>query len=159
MASKQRDNTKVLKTYEKLLPVKLTEKDKLDRGMRLAEAEESLQQLLEEKKANAAHWSAEEKKIEAEMSKLALAIRQGHEPKTVTCEVIADYSQRKIRHVRLDTREILEDETRDLRDHEKQEDLIPSEKTAAAPKPDPKKRPTMEEVEEQKDDGEEPWEE
>lgn len=127
--------------------MKLTEKDRLDRGMRLAEAEERLSQLLEEKKASTADFSAREKAVEAEMSKIALAIRQGHEPKTVQCEEIADFTQKKVRHVRLDTREILEDETRDLRDHEKQADLLGSELNPSPPKGGSRKRPSMEDLE------------
>lgn len=147
------ENRKVLRTFEKLLPVKLSEKEKLERGSMLAEKEGGLKDAIEQRKAVTAHWTAKEKEIEAEMSRLALALRQGFEPRTVEVDEIADFGRNCVMHVRKDTSEVLEQETRALRDSDKQDHLFPSANERPSKSAGKKKgtkeedRPSMDEIE------------
>jgi len=87
----RKSNKALLREFKDQLPVKLSEKELLTAGARLAQCESDLSQLYGEKEAFNRVMKAREGEIDELRSKLALIIREKHESRDVPATAWADY--------------------------------------------------------------------
>lgn len=109
----------------KTLPVKLTTKELLAAGREQADAQEELRDTEGQMKAAADEYKGKIKAITWKIVRLANLVRAGYEHREVKCEQVYDYEEGRVKIMRLDTAEIVED--RPLRQDEQQMSLPMSE--------------------------------
>lgn len=105
-------------TEDRLLPVLLTDAEKLQIGAKLADAYQRQTELQEEIDMFKSGAKAREQNIEGEIGIKSALIRQGYEHRQVECETVKDFDAGTIVIRRLDTQETVE--TRTMAGSEKQ---------------------------------------
>lgn len=106
-----------------LLQCKLTEKELLEVGKQLGEANEDLVQIENEKSEVVASFNAKSTAAEAKISDLSRKVRNGYEYRQVPCLVEFDTPKVGMKQtVRTDTNEVVEKPT-EMTDDEKQLEL------------------------------------
>jgi hypothetical protein len=119
--------------YTETLPVKLTESEALERADVSARLQQERDAIEAAMKADAAQRKADIQEKDAAMRRLAEEIRQRRTYRAVDCERRFDYSDGKVREVRLDTGEIISE--RDMTYDERQRKLDLDEKKAKRDQP------------------------
>ena len=98
----------VEKSYEEeLLPVKLTEADRLERADAYAKAQELIEKLDDEKKAVTERMKAERSKHETMVSLYARELRKGTTDRQVSVETVKNFREGTVIKRRTDTGEEL----------------------------------------------------
>lgn len=100
------------------LPVKLTDREKLDMGQRLAHLHGELAQHTKHEDDVKASLKATRNSIEAQIGKLATVVRAGEEYRPVDVKVQHDYEKAVYQEIRQDTGDVIAE--RPLHDHERQ---------------------------------------
>lgn len=106
--------------HEQLL-CKLTEEELKARAHRLASTVAELEGVALRKKDLTAGLNAEQKRIEAERSHLAMIVREGKESRPVVVEITRDYAHAELVETRTDTGEVVRRRT--LTTEEMQQEL------------------------------------
>lgn len=96
------------KTFTRTLPVRLTERELLDRGESLALERFARNHCDAQRKAAAAGFKEQLEVFEAEIDRLAGIVREKAEPRPVACRNVRDMNRGVIEVVRTDTGEIVE---------------------------------------------------
>lgn len=112
---------KKVQDFVSRLPVKLTEKELLERGQRLAKCQADLAEHNARADEIKKELRSAEAKIEAERAYLSGVIRERAEFRDVACERWVDYVGGEIREVRCDSGEVIN--SRPLQPHERQVSL------------------------------------
>jgi len=110
-----------IQRYRENLPCKLTDRELLDLGDRMAEVGQSYSEEESALDGIKSEYKARLKKLESEGELLATKIRAKNETREIQCERVYDYAARKIIERRLDTQEIVR--TREMTDSEAQMEL------------------------------------
>jgi hypothetical protein len=82
---------------------------------------DELDGIKEQKKAAAATFAAEEKRISADLRDAARTYRTGTELREIHCEITYDFAKCRVGVIRLDTKDVIE--SREMTDDEKQMEL------------------------------------
>lgn len=115
---------------DKLLPVPLTDWERLEIGESIADAQMKAEQAELDKKAVDEGYKGVIEGAYADVSNLTKQLRRGKKDVMVQCQISRDYRLGHIRTIRMDTGEILED--RPMTKSERQMGMIfPDEKGAA----------------------------
>lgn len=109
-----------LRTSERSLPVKLTERETLEHGRNMAKARRDYAVLDEQRKAAADDFKSRMASVELVMERHARAVETGEEPRQVECadELVGN----QVRAIRLDTGETIS--TRPATPADRQVDLL-----------------------------------
>lgn len=118
MAKKEEEKTVKIEKSTLWLPVKLLEDEHVDRSKELARLVTERFATEREKSIANRDFGEKLKNVAGEISRLTTIVAEGYERRQVNCHREYDYDANKVRLIRLDTREILEE--RDLRTDEKQ---------------------------------------
>jgi len=110
-----------IQRYRENLPCKLTDRELLDLGDRMAEVGQSYSEEESALDGIKSEYKARLKKLESEGELLATKIRAKNETREIQCERVYDYAARKIIERRLDTQEIVR--AREMTDSEAQMEL------------------------------------
>ncbi len=110
-----------IQRYRENLPCKLTDRELLDLGDRMAEVGQSYSEEESALDGIKSEYKARLTKLESEGALLATKIRAKNETREIQCERVYDYAARKIIERRLDTQEIVR--TREMTDSEAQMEL------------------------------------
>lgn len=119
--ARSKRNAEVVKRYTEKLAVKLDEKTIRARGNELAVAEGQLEQHLIKAKDVRSKQNKRTKELQAEISRLATAVRDGEEAQDITVEARMAKAPGFIDIVRTDTGETIE--TRAMEDKDRQLEL------------------------------------
>lgn len=119
-ASKRRGREELAQKQEHL-EVKLGPADVMERGEQLARAQGELEELAGRESSTKAALKADRARIEAEIQRLALAVRNRAETRPVSVRVEADYGDGLAYEIREDTLEVVR--TRPLSELERQREL------------------------------------
>ena len=95
------------KRYNKKLPVKLTDQEKIDKGLRVVELLDEIDDVKEEAKDAAAEARDKIKDIQKRLDEHRKHLRAGTEPREVECIDQQDWSRKRVVTIRLDTGEIV----------------------------------------------------
>lgn len=93
----------------KQLPVKLTTKEMLQAGRDQADAQEQHQEIERQAKQAASEYKGKLKQTAGTIIRLANLVRAGYEHREVKCEQVFDFDEGRVKIMRLDTAEIVED--------------------------------------------------
>ena len=110
-----------IQRYRENLTCKLTDRELLDLGDRMAEVGQSYSEEESALDGIKSEYKARLTKLESEGALLATKIRAKNETREIQCERVYDYAARKIIERRLDTQEIVR--TREMTDSEAQMEL------------------------------------
>lgn len=95
--------------FDKLLPVPLTDRERLEIGESIADAQMKAEQAELDKKAADEGYKGVIESAYADVSNLTKQLRRGKKDAMVQCQIRKDYRLGHIRTIRMDTAEILED--------------------------------------------------
>lgn len=112
----------VIKRFQETLPCRLTDAELQVRGEVMAQADQDIATLEDQKSSAVAEFKAKIEQASGRRSQAAATIRSKQEHRLVDCELRLDYKKGKATKVRTDTGEKLE--VRDLRPDEQQMPLI-----------------------------------
>ena len=98
------------KEVTEYLPCILSDNELIVRSKELAKANEDLSTVEDRKKDMMADFTAQQKKIEANINVLSRTVSQGKEYRNVKCKLVLDYTIGKKELIRLDTFEIIRTE-------------------------------------------------
>lgn len=101
-----------------MLPVHLTDSEKLEMAQQLTERLQSLNELEEERKREAQRLKFQMDAEETQVDYLARCIREGKEDREVECEIVYNLPVRGMKQViRMDTMEVVDE--KDMTDNDK----------------------------------------
>lgn len=98
------------KEVTEYLPCILSDNELIVRSKELAKANEDLSTVEDRKKDMMADFTAQQKKIEANINVLSRTVSQGKEYRNVKCKLVLDFTIGKKEIIRLDTFEIIRTE-------------------------------------------------
>jgi len=105
------------------LPCRLTQDERNDRGLSLANAMKKYGEVEDEKKAITSGLGANLKEIRADLNRLSEVVSTGYEKRDVECQKQVDLTLKCVRILRTDTYEVVEE--CELRDEDLRLDLLP----------------------------------
>lgn len=94
-----------VETFSKYLPTKLSDKERLERGIEIGEQQEKLQNAEDEFKAVKSTFDGQKKRITERIKELGDITRTGFEERSVDCQRRFDYMTNRVVEFRLDTLE------------------------------------------------------
>lgn len=106
------------KRVMRILPVKLTNREVIERGQLAAQVLEKIDEIESSKKAHAQVCKERSEKLEAELRRLSFIVKREEEDRIVECVWKFDFMKNEKNLVRLDTAEVVE--TKPMTDEERQ---------------------------------------
>lgn len=103
---------------ERILPVPLTERERLELGEDIAAAQTKAEQAERDKKAADDEYKGVIEGAYAEVSDCAARLRRGKKDASVQCQIFRDYRLGSVKVTRMDTMEVIE--RRPMNAHERQ---------------------------------------
>jgi len=120
--TKKEDNDLIHRSTElHTLPCKLTKDEKAQAAKELAEKIDQLEALEETRKATMSEFKSKKENLQAQVLALGRQVREGTKLQSVECQLQLNYSKQRVRLIRLDTNEVIEE--RPMTDEEKQMNL------------------------------------
>lgn len=113
---------RVLSTFDKTLPVKLTDEERASRAIELAQVAEALEALELAEAARRKDAKEAIAGLAAESKRLRRVVIRNEEPRAVPCEDVADFARGVVETIRLDTGDMVD--SRDLRPDERQLEIL-----------------------------------